>query len=159
MFRRFTCSMLGKRTELQVICEASDGSEAVKKAEELKPDLILLDIGLPTLNGIEVARRIRTLSPESKILFVSQERSAAVVRGALAKGAKGYVLKTDARSELLTAVDAVLRGEQFVGRRFSGHDFVGASDAVAFQGFQTERCCTTPAEYGDRSSPRGRALF
>jgi DNA-binding response OmpR family regulator len=95
----------------------------VQKAEELQPDLILLDIGLPTLSGIEAARRIRELSPESRILFVSQESSADVVRGALAEGAKGYVVKTDARGELLTAVDAVLRGEQFVGRRFSGHDF------------------------------------
>ena len=77
----------------------------VQKAEELQPDLILLDIGLPTLSGIEAARRIRELSPESRILFVSQESSADVVRGALAEGAKGYVVKTDARRELLTAVD------------------------------------------------------
>ena len=80
----------------------------------------MLDVGIPTLTGIEAARRIRKLSPESKILFISQESSADVVRGALAEGAKGYVVKTDARRELLTAVDAVLRGEQFVGRRFSG---------------------------------------
>ena len=57
-FRRFVCSKLEQRPELQVICEVSDGLEAVQKAEELKPDLILLDIGLPTLNGIEAARRI-----------------------------------------------------------------------------------------------------
>ena len=128
-FRNFICSVLGQRPELQVVGEVIDGLLAVQKAEELKPDLILLDFGLPTLNGIEVARRVRTLCPESKILFVSQELSAAVVQGALAEGAKGYVLKTDARRELLTAVDAVLRGEQFVSRRFSGHEFVGSSSA------------------------------
>ncbi len=128
-FRNFIRSVLGKRPELQIVGEVADGLQAVQEAEELKPDLILLDFGLPTLNGIEVARRVRTLSPESKILFVSQELSAAVVQGALAEGAKGYVLKTDARRELLTAVDAVLRGEQFVSRSFSGHDFVGPSDA------------------------------
>ena len=133
-FRNFICSVLGQRPELQVVGEVIDGLQAVQKAEELKPDLILLDFGLPTLNGIEVARRVRTLSPESKILFVSQELSAAVVQAALAEGAKGYVLKTDARRELLTAVDAVLRGEQFVSRRFSSHDFVGASPARVSEG-------------------------
>jgi DNA-binding NarL/FixJ family response regulator len=128
-FRKFICSTLGKRPELQIGGEVSDGLEAVQKAEELQPDLILLDIGLPTLGGIEAARRIRKLSPESRILFVSQETSVHVVRGALAEGAKGYVVKTDARRELLTAVDAVLRGEQFVSTRLSGHEFVGASEA------------------------------
>src|SRR5580700_1259690 len=119
-FRRFVCSRVGDTSELQVICEVSDGLEAVQKAEELHPDLILLDIGLPSLNGIEAARRIRKLSPESKILFVSQETSADAVREALRLGAHGYIVKTDARRELLEGVDAVLRGGQFVGRRFSG---------------------------------------
>ena len=134
-FRNFTRSVLGKRPELQIVREVTDGLQAVQKAEELKPDLILLDFGLPTLNGIEVARRLRTLSPESKILFVSQELSASVVQGALAEGAKGYVLKTDARRELLTAVDAVLRGDKFVGSSLSDHDFVGSSDARVSEGY------------------------
>ena len=99
--------------------------------------MILLDIGLPKLNGIEAARRIRKLSPQSKILFVSQESSADVVQEALATGARGYVVKTDAGSELLTAVDAVLRGERFVGRRFAGHGFTGASDAGASEGLRS----------------------
>jgi DNA-binding NarL/FixJ family response regulator len=114
-FRRFVCSTLGKRTELQVICEASDGLEAVQRAEKLHPDLIVLDIGLPSLNGMEAARRIRKCSTESKILFVSQESSADVVREALATGARGYVVKTDAGRELLEAVDAILRGSLSVG--------------------------------------------
>src|SRR5258705_10619838 len=138
LFRRFIRSTLGKRPELHIVCEVSDGLEAVQKAEELQPDLILLDIGLPKLNGIEAARRIRRLSPETKILFVSQESSVDVVREALATGASGYVLKSDAGRELLEAVSAVLRGEQFVGKRFSGHDFGPGSDAVASQGFRTE---------------------
>jgi len=137
-FRRFVCSMLQKRSELQVICEASDGLEAVRKAEEFQPDLILLDVGLPTLDGIEAARRIRKLSPESKILFVSQESSAEVVREALGLGARGYVVKTDAVSDLLEGVNAVLRGDQFVGRRLSGYDFVGESDAGVSQAFRTK---------------------
>jgi DNA-binding NarL/FixJ family response regulator len=126
-FRKFICSVLGKRPELQIIGEVSDGLEAVQRAEELQPDLIVLDIGLPSLNGIEVARRVRKLSAESKILFVSQESSADVVQEALGTGADGYVVKTDAGRELLEAVSAFLRGDQFVSRRFSGHDFIGAS--------------------------------
>ena len=133
-FQSFIGSTLEKRPELQIIGVVADGLQAVQKADELKPDLILLDFGLPTLNGIEVARRVRTFSPQSKILFVSQELSAAVVQGALAEGAKGYVLKIDVRRELLTAIDAVLRGEQFVSSRFSGHDFVGVSEARVSKG-------------------------
>ena len=127
-FRRFICSTLRKRPELQIVGEVSDGLEAVQKAEELQPDLIVLDIGLPSLNGIEAARRIRKLSPKSKILFVSQESSADVVQEALATGAQGYIVKTDAGRELLRAVNAVLRGGQFVSKRVSGCDLVGTSD-------------------------------
>ncbi len=133
-FRRFICSTLGKAPELQVVGIVSDGLTAVQKAEELQPDLILLDIGLPNLNGIEAARRIRKLSPESKILFVSQESSADVVWEALGTGASGYIVKTDAGRELLEGVSAVLRGELFVGRRFAGHDFTGVSDARVSEG-------------------------
>ena len=92
-FRRFVCSTLGKRRDLQVIGEASDGLEAVRKAEELKPDLIVLDIGLPTLNGIEVARRIRKSCPKCKILFMSQASSVDVAQEAFSLGAMGYVVK------------------------------------------------------------------
>jgi CheY-like chemotaxis protein len=123
---------------LSVICVASDGLEAVQKAEELQPDLILLDIGLPSLNGIEVARQIRKLSPKSKILFLSQESSAEMVQGALGTGAQGYVVKSDAGSELLEGVNAVLRGERFVSGRFSGHDFVEGSYEVASQEFRAK---------------------
>jgi Response regulator containing a CheY-like receiver domain and an HTH DNA-binding domain len=77
--RRFICSTLGESLDLRVIAEVADGLEAVQKAAELKPDLILLDIGLPTINGIEAARQIRKVSPESKIVFVSQESSPDVV--------------------------------------------------------------------------------
>jgi DNA-binding NarL/FixJ family response regulator len=139
LFRKFICSTLGKRPELQIVSEVSDGLEAVQKAEELQPDLILLDIGLPNLNGIEAARRIRKLSPSSKILFLSQESSTDLVCEALAAGACGYVLKTDAGSELLTAVNVVLRGKQFVGGRFVDHDFTGASEAGASEDLRNKR--------------------
>jgi DNA-binding NarL/FixJ family response regulator len=113
-FRRFVCSTLRKRPTLQIVGEAADGLEAVQNAEELKPDLILLDIGLPTLNGIEVARRISTVAPESKVIFVTQESSPDMMQATLNLGAWGYVLKAKAASDLLTAVDAVLLGKRFV---------------------------------------------
>jgi len=126
-WRRQVRSLLRARPEWQVIAEASDGLEAVQKAEELKPDLILLDIGLPKLNGIEGARRIRQLSPRSKIVFLSLYNSLDVVQAALGTGALGYVLKSDARSELLPAVDAVLRSKQFVSSSLQGHESTGTS--------------------------------
>jgi DNA-binding NarL/FixJ family response regulator len=115
-FRQFVSAALGKRPNLQIVGEASDGLEAVQKAVELKPDLILLDIGLPTLNGFEVARQIRELVPESKIIFLSQESAADIVQEAFTVGAWGYVVKATARSDLLAAVEAVLSGEKFVRR-------------------------------------------
>jgi DNA-binding NarL/FixJ family response regulator len=120
-WRRLACLVLRIRPELQVICEASDGVEAVQKAEELRPDLILLDIDLPKLNGIEAARRIRQLSPNSKIVFVSVDDSQDVVQVALGTGALGYVDKARAVSELLPAVDAVLQGAQFVSSTLKGY--------------------------------------
>ncbi|HUK87994.1 MAG TPA: response regulator transcription factor, partial [Terriglobales bacterium] len=127
-FRRFVCSTLESSAELQIIGQAADGLEAVQKTEKLRPDLILLDLGLPGLNGMEAARRIRKLSPESKLLFVSQEASVDVVREALRLGALGYVVKVDA-DELLAAVDAVRQGRQFVSSALSNHDFTVAADA------------------------------
>jgi DNA-binding NarL/FixJ family response regulator len=121
-FRRFLCSALQKMPDLQIVGEASDGLEAVQKAEELQPDLIVLDIGLPKLNGIEAARRIRSLSPKSRIVFVSQESSADVVEEALRLGAFGYVVKVHAASELLAAVEAARQGSQYVGAGVRGHN-------------------------------------
>jgi DNA-binding NarL/FixJ family response regulator len=124
-FWQFIRSTLAKRPELQVIGEVTDGLEAVRRAQILEPDLVLLDIGLPTLNGIEAARQIRTLVPGSKIIFVSQESSPDVVHAALNVGARGYVVKTSAAIDLLAAVEAVLDERQFVSvnRRFrSGPD-------------------------------------
>ncbi len=119
------------RPELQVICEASDGPEAVLKAEELKPDLIVLDIGLPKLNGIEAARRIRQLSPSSKIVVLSQNNDLDVVRAAFGTGAQGYVYKADVRSDLLPAIEAVLRGKQFVSSSLKGYEFIDTSGEKA----------------------------
>jgi DNA-binding NarL/FixJ family response regulator len=113
-WRRFACLTLRKKPGLQVVGEASNGSEAFQKAVELEPDLILLGIGLPSRNGIEAARRIREIVPEAKIIFLSEESSVDVVQEAMSIGASGYVFKTMAASELLTAVETVLSGLKFV---------------------------------------------
>jgi DNA-binding NarL/FixJ family response regulator len=125
-WRRFISTALQPNCRLQVIGEASDGFEAVQKAEALRPDLIVLDIGLPTLNGIEAARRIRTVSPQSIILFFSEQRAPDIAEAALATGASGYVVKSDADADLLPAIDAILQGASFISPRFAGHAFAGA---------------------------------
>lgn len=116
-WRGTLCSLLTGRAELQVVGEAADGLEAVQETQELKPDLVLLDLGLPNLNGIEAASRIRQIAPETKIVFVTQEDDVDVAREALNGGAQGYVLKDEAGSELLPAIEAVLGGSKFVSNR------------------------------------------
>jgi DNA-binding NarL/FixJ family response regulator len=130
-WRRQVRLLFQQRPQWQVVAEASDGSEAVQKAEELKPDLIVLDIGLPKLNGIEAAQRIRLLSPSSKIIFLSLYNSPDVVQVALSTGGLGYICKTDASSELLPAVDAVLRGKQYVSDSLKGYEVTDASSEGA----------------------------
>jgi MEDS: MEthanogen/methylotroph, DcmR Sensory domain/Response regulator receiver domain len=100
----------------------------------LQPDLILLDIGLPKLNGIEAARQIRKLSTQPKILFVSQNHSTDIANAALRLGATGYLVKSDAAGELLTAVEAVLQGKTFVSGSVAGSDFMEALDTRASEG-------------------------
>jgi hypothetical protein len=95
--------------------------EAVQKATELQPDLILLDIGLPSLSGIEVARQIRGRAPGSKILFVTEDRSREAAEEALRGGACGYVVKSDAGTELLSAVKAVLEGKRFTSSSLANY--------------------------------------
>lgn len=122
-WRSFIGSLLRTKPEWQVISEVSDGLEAVQKAEEIHPDLILLDIGLPKLNGIEAASSIRKIAPMAKILFLSENRSPDIVRAALSVGGRGYVVKSDGANELLVAVEAVLDGKRFVSSTFAGFDF------------------------------------
>lgn len=112
-FRQFVCRTLVEKPEF-LIFQASDGLEALQKAQDLQPDLVLLDIGLPKLNGLEAARRIRRLCPESKIIFLSLESSPDIVRKALSLGSQGYIHKPRAQSDLLLAIEAVLEGKRFV---------------------------------------------
>jgi DNA-binding NarL/FixJ family response regulator len=112
---------LQENRSLRVIDVASDGLEAVLKAKELQPDLILLDIGLPKLNGIEAAQRISKVAPESRILFLSQERDPEVAQAALSVGGDGYVVKSDAEDELFAAVEAVMLGKKYLSPRLIDH--------------------------------------
>ena len=121
-WRRQICSILQTQPELRVVAEVADGLEAVQKAEELQPDLILLDIGLPKLDGIKAANRIRQLAPDAKILFLTMNSDQDVVRAALNTGAQRYILKTDAGRELLPAVAGVLGGDDFVSSGIKARD-------------------------------------
>ncbi|MGD0646398.1 MAG: response regulator transcription factor [Acidobacteriaceae bacterium] len=128
-FRNFVRSKLVQRPELLLTCVVSDGLEAVENAAKLQPDLILLDIGLPSLNGMEVARRLRELAPKSKIIFLSQETTAVLVNEAIALGAWGYVYKTHAEGDLLPAIDAVLSGRRYVSGDPKGRDVARENDS------------------------------
>jgi DNA-binding NarL/FixJ family response regulator len=116
-FRTYVASALGAIPGARVVAEAKDGLEAVQSAQALQPDLIVLDVGLPKLNGIEAARQIRKVSPTSTILFLSENMSPEIAREALDTGALGYVVKSDAAGELLLAVNEVLLGKRFISAR------------------------------------------
>jgi DNA-binding NarL/FixJ family response regulator len=127
-FRDSVISMVPTMPQLQVVGVASDGLEAVRKARELQPDLILLDIQLPGQNGFQAARQIRQIAPNCKIIFLTQETSADVVQEALRLGARGYVAKICAGRDLLAAIEAVLGDKQFVSSSLSPHNFTHSDD-------------------------------
>jgi DNA-binding NarL/FixJ family response regulator len=114
LWQGFITDHLQEQLDVRIVGFASDGMEAVQKAEELQPDLILLDISLPKLSGLEAARQIRRLAPKSKILFVSGESAPSIVGAAFSVGGSGYVSKMDFADELLTGIEAVLHGKRFV---------------------------------------------
>jgi DNA-binding NarL/FixJ family response regulator len=121
-WRRHIESALQASARWQVVGEAADGLDAVEKAQTLRPALILMDIGLPALNGIEAARRILALDPDRRILFLSENQSWDVVEAALGVGGgPGYVLKSDAGRDLLPAMEAVVEGQRFISRSLTGH--------------------------------------
>lgn len=124
-FRRFLCSELQGLGAL-AICEESDGIDAVKKAHELEPDLVVLDMNIPRLSGFEVARKIRVISPRSKILMLTSEWSFEFVEEAFRSGASGYLVKSLAGGEFLAAVRAVLRDTRFFCSQCRNHNFPAA---------------------------------
>ena len=115
-WRRFVKAALYEEPGMQIVGTAPDGLEAVAKARVLQPDLILMDISLPTLNGIEATRRISRLVPDAKIIFLSLEREPEIVKSALAAGGRGYIAKGDAHRELPSAMKVVADGNRYVSR-------------------------------------------
>jgi DNA-binding NarL/FixJ family response regulator len=117
VFRRFVFSMLERAVNFQVVGEAADGLLAVQLAKALQPDVILLDIGLPGINGLEAARQIGEVAGKARVIFLTQETSPEVVQEAFDLGAWGYIIKAQAGSELLPAMEAVSRGERFLNSK------------------------------------------
>jgi DNA-binding NarL/FixJ family response regulator len=122
VWRQSVCSLLHRHMDRVIICEGSDGLEAVQKSEELQPDLVLLDIGLPNLNGLEAARLIRSVAPRSRILFVSSYDWPELSYEAMNLGALGFVMKSKAARDLLPAISTILRDERFFGSEVSPLD-------------------------------------
>jgi DNA-binding NarL/FixJ family response regulator len=106
-------TLLQGRSELQVVDEASDGLEAVEKVDSLRPDVVVLDVTMPRMNGIEACRVIKQKSPELEVLFVTQHDSPQMMREALAAGARGYVVKSNLARDLVEAVEAVSQHREF----------------------------------------------
>lgn len=115
-WREWLRSKLGDSDRFKIVEEADDGYEALAKAHSLNPDLVLLDVGMPGLSGIETASLLRNAVPEAKIIFVSQNEDSDVIRAVLHDGASGYVLKTKAESDLLPSIQAVFDGESFCSK-------------------------------------------
>jgi DNA-binding NarL/FixJ family response regulator len=119
--RRSIRSVLSGNPNIEVIGETSEGEQAITKADELHPDVILLDISLPGISGIAAARSIIKIAPKSRIIFVSQHDSVRVAKDALSIGASGYVVKSDAGRDLIAAIEAALEGRTFVSRTLVAH--------------------------------------
>ena len=113
-FRRVICELLQQRADLLIVGEAADGLDAIRQAEALRPDVVMLDIGLAMLTGIEVAGRIRAKVPGAKLIFVTNESSLEVVEQAFRSGAHGYVYKPRVQRDVLAVLEAVIRGGRFV---------------------------------------------
>ena len=127
-FRRVICELLQQRADLLIVGEAADGLDAIRQAEALRPDVVMLDIGLPTLNGLEVAGRIRANLPDAKLMFVSSESSLEVVDQAFSRGAHGYVYKPRAQRDELAVLEAIIRGGRFVS---GGLERIAQGDSLA----------------------------
>jgi DNA-binding NarL/FixJ family response regulator len=112
--RRAVCSLLRHQPDFEVTCEATDGLEAIQKAREIRPDVIVLDISMPELNGLQAARQIRQVAPESEIVFLSQHGASNIIAEAMSIGARGYVCKSHVADHLVDAVRAVGQHQNFL---------------------------------------------
>ena len=126
--RRVICELLQERADLLIVGEAADGLDAIRQAEALRPDVVMLDIGLPMLSGIEVAGLLRAKVPDAKLMFVTNESSLEVVEQAFRKGAHGYVYKPRVQRDILPVLEATIRGGRFVS---GGLERIAQGDSLA----------------------------
>ncbi len=137
--------LLESKTGWQVCAEAANGREAVEKAGQLKPDVAVLDIGMPLFNGVEATRQIRKLSPQTEILILTMHDSELLIQEVLAAGAHGYILKDDADRNLVAAVDALRRHKPYLSSRVSESvSNPAGGDSIAFSPSSRNRL--TPRE-------------
>jgi DNA-binding NarL/FixJ family response regulator len=111
--RRGLRALLEAETGWEVVAEASDGRDAIEKTKLMKPDVAILDISMPSLNGLEAARQIASSTPQTKVLILTVHDSDPLIQQVLEAGARGYLLKSDAARDLVTAVDALRRNKTF----------------------------------------------
>jgi DNA-binding NarL/FixJ family response regulator len=117
--RRGICALLSREPDFEVVCDASDGLQAVREAERLQPNIVVLDITMPEMNGLEAATRIREVAPSAEIVFLSQHDSLEIMKEAFRCGGCGYVVKSAASEELVTAVRTVSKKKRYVSARFA----------------------------------------
>lgn len=116
--RKRVCLTLASIVTLEVCDEAADGQEAVEKAEESSPDLIILDVTMPVMNGLDAARKIRVFSPHTPILILTMHKSRQLMEEARKIGVRGYVVKADAAQSLSSAITAVMQSQTFFPTEF-----------------------------------------
>ncbi len=149
--RRGLCAILSGQPDWEVCGEASDGREAVEKALQLKPDVVVLDIGMPTLNGLEATRQILRANPQIKILILTLYDSDQVVQEVLNAGARGFLLKSDAARDLVAAVEAILRDKMYFTLKVA---------SVVLEGYlrRDGNGAPVPAQPRNRLTPREREI-
>src|ERR1700745_2181829 len=148
--RKGLCALLEAQPDWEVCGEAADGREAVEKAHELKPDVVILDIGMPSLNGLEATRQILKTNPHAKVLILTLHDSDQVVREVLNAGARGFLLKSDAARDLVVAVEAVRRDKNY---------FTSKVSAMVLEGYLKGGTQAVAAAVGrERLTPREREV-
>ena len=150
--RRGLCSLLQTQPEWEVCGEAADGREALAKVQKLRPDVVILDIGMPSLHGLEATRQILKMIPQTKILILTLHDSDQVVREVLNAGARGFLLKSDAARDLVAAVEALRRDKTY---------FTSKVAAMVLEGYLkngTPGAAPVPANPRSRLTPREREI-
>src|SRR6266508_460369 len=148
--RKGLISLLQAQPDWQVCGEAADGREAVDKAQQLKPDVVILDIGMPSLNGLEATRQILKTNPHARVLILTLHDSDQVVRDVLNAGARGFLLKSDAARDLIAAVEALQRGKVY---------FTPRVGAMVLEGFLHRDTAASPdPQTRSRLTPREREI-